>query len=236
MNLWQTAAADKMAGFMKDILPISEVSFCGSVLEPNSLDIFSDVDMKIRLMDNAERNIMSIVETLSERFCNIFGYEIHTHNDNDVLRVCFENGWRFDLTFIYPNPKEPPKAGISFLDNVDRTVNAFWFLSSMVLVKLGRKDFLIAAHLALELCQLNIVIQMLIRDEEKKADFHRFGDGEVVPVLRSLMPQEDKNEVLSILFSAAEHMDKISATVYPKYVNRSDTLKALCRQLRTCGQ
>jgi len=127
---------------------------------------------------------------------------------------------------------------LSFLDKVENTVSSFWFTSLMALVKLGRNDFLIAAHHALELCQLVIVMQMLVRDEEKKTNSHRFGDGEDVPILYSLLSLKSRDdlsenmrsEILSIIFHVAKHMDGISAAVIPSYISRSQTLSELCRQ------
>jgi len=237
MNLWQPVAAVKMANFIKDILPVNEIIFDGSVVDPNSLDVFSDVDMKILLAYNDSLNIKSFIQELPKQFYPVFGYEIHNYNEHDVLRLCFENGWCFDFTFVYPQPRESQTADSYFFNKVDSVINQFWFLSVGVLTKLGRNDFLIASHLALELCQLIIVIQMLIRDDEKKTNIHRFGDGEDVPVLRSLVSNErdsfsmeTKNEILNILFNASKGMDKIASTVFPEYIERSEKLIDLQRQ------
>ena len=234
-------AAQQMKSFIENYYPGSMVSFEGSILIPSDLDVFSDVDMKITLSKNTPVNMKELITALSERFNNIFGYEIHNNSDADVLRVCFENGWRFDLTFIRPGPQAPQTEQPSFFDNIDATMNLFWFLSSMVLVKLGRKDYLIAAHLALELCQLNIVMQMLARDEDKKTHIHRFGDSEDVPVLyalTSLNSRRDrinngKDEILKILFLSAEHMDKITASIKPGYIFRLAKLNDLYKSLNS---
>jgi hypothetical protein len=238
MNLWQPTAADKMANFIKDFLPVNEIIFNGSIVEPNTLDMFSDVDMKILLSDNTSLNIANFIQALPEQFFPVFGYEIHNHNEHDVLRLCFENGWRFDFTFIYPQPRESQATDSHFFYKLDSVTNQFWFLAVSVLIRLGRNDFLIAAHLALELCQLNIVIQMLIRDEEKKTNIHRYGDGEDVPVLHSLLPnerndfsQETKSEILNVLFASAKQMDKILLAAFPKYKERSEKLIAMRHQL-----
>ena len=240
MNLWHAEAAKKMTDFIKAYFPESETDIVGSLLAPGTLDICSDVDMKISLSGNTPVNMKELTEALSGHFCPIFGCEVHHNPCSDVLRVCFANGWRFDLSFLYPQAQAAPEAAVSFLDRAESTVHGFWFLASMVLVKLGRNDFLIAAHLALELCQLHIVLQMLMRDAEKGTGIHRFGDGEDVPVLRSLMsrggccdvPQNSKDAILDILFRVAEQMDASSAAVLPGYVARSETLDALCRQMR----
>ena len=63
---------------------------------------YSDADIKISLSENISLSMKNLIKTLSERFYKVFGFEVHNHDNSDVLSVCFENGWRFDLTF---NPR-----------------------------------------------------------------------------------------------------------------------------------
>ena len=278
MRLWQAAAADEMISFIKEYLSVNEVGLAGSLLEPETLDVYSDVDLKVSLSGNTAVNMKQFVAELNEHFCGVFGYQTMYNDDNDVLRICFDNGWRFDISFYYPQkpkpllsetapsappapptppapstPPAPPAPSTrddGFFDKIDSVVYEFWFISSMVLVKLGRGDYLIAAHLALELCRLTVVVQMLIRDEEKKTNIHRFGGREDVPVLRSLIPSaihsdvpgdipaqhsnlpyNNKNEIIRVLFHASGHMDKICADIQKDYIKRSDKLEAIYRAL-----
>jgi len=136
---------------------------------------------------------------------------------------------------VAPEPLKRSVTDASFLEKIENTVNSFWFASSMVLIKLGRSDYLIAAHLVLELCQIVIVMQMFVRDEEKKTNIHRFGDCEDVPILHSiplLKSRDNKSTqdgILNILFYAAKHMDKISEK-FVKYP-RAEPLRDLQNQL-----
>jgi hypothetical protein len=126
---------------------------------------------------------------------------------------------RFDLTLIYSEKKPTVNAKAdSFREKVNRTVNQFWFIAFMVLVKHGRGDYLIAAHLSLELCQLIVVLQMLARDNAKNTEIHRFGDKEDIPVLHGLLElksicglskKDSGDEIIGILFYAAEQMDNM---------------------------
>jgi len=61
MSLWQAIAAEKVSNFIQDYLPMSEVSFVGSLLAPNTLDVFSDVDMKVSLSENAPVNMKNLL-------------------------------------------------------------------------------------------------------------------------------------------------------------------------------
>jgi uncharacterized MAPEG superfamily protein len=97
---------------------------------------------------------------------------------------------------------------------------------------------LIAAHLAFEMCQLIIVIQMLQRDDAKGTNIHRFGDGERVPVLRLSkisnrlnLACETANEILTMLFSAAALMDKMLGTLNLGHDGKSDSLNKMAENL-----
>jgi len=77
--------------------------------------------------------------------------------------------------------------------------------------RLGRGDYLIAAHLALEMCQLILVIQMMMRDEEKGTNMHRFGGKEAVPIM-NFPPLTDVNDcaqIMNIHNHACEQMNKM---------------------------
>jgi len=237
MNLWQMIAAEKMSIFIQEFLPRSKINFVGSFLDQSTLDVFSDVDIKVSLLEVAPVNMKNLLTAVSENFNNgVLGYEVHNNDDNDVLRLCLDNGWRFDLTFVYPEPLKRNVTDASFLEKIEDTASSFWFGSSMVLIKLGRNDYLIATHLVLELCQFVIVIQMLVRDEQKKTNIHRSGDCEDVPILHSILSlksrdtQNTKDDILNILFQAAECMDKISAKLI-KCPYRTDKLRDLQNQL-----
>lgn len=229
MDLWQPKAVKEMTDFLNSFMRIKKIVLGGSVQSYSLLDIYSDVDMEIYSSDNTLFDIKELLNALTVQFYAIFGYELYHHDDRILLRICFENGWRFDLSFFFAKTKEIAIAENSIPERIENTINNFWFITHMVLIKLGRKDNLISAHLAFELCQLVIVVQMLMRDEEKKTNWHRFGNNEDVPVLHSLahLKESDcKNVILDILFSAAEHMDKISAPFVNHY-NRTEKLRDL---------
>ncbi|MCL2198720.1 MAG: hypothetical protein FWB80_07340 [Defluviitaleaceae bacterium] len=213
-NTWQPKAKDTLEKILSKFSEIKKIEAKGSLLDENMLDFYSDVDLEIYLYSNAVFDLKKFVSELSEQFGMVFGYEIHRHRDNDTLRICLQNGWRFDLSFIYPGEKEVSPEDDSFESKIDGIVNSFWFLSSMVLAKLGRGDYLVASHLALEMCQLTIIMQMLIRDRAKNTSIHRFGDRENVPVLHSLaqiLGQNDEGLIRDMLLHAAECMDNIAS-------------------------
>jgi len=226
---WQVKAADEMVDFIKSIMQIENYIFKGSITDKNLLDIYSDVDICFKLSDATGIEERKLITALSEHFFNIIGYELHSGNEEDTLRVCFENGWRFDLTFQYPKSKESKQEDYSPDNSIESIINQFWYMSSMVLVKLGRKDFLVASHLVLELYQLIIVVQMILRDKTKGTDIHRFGDSEDVPILHTLKQMNEdttEKEIIYLLFKAAEHMDKISISLLD-VPERAGILRAL---------
>jgi len=62
-------------------------------------NVFSDVDIKISLLNNVAVDTKDLLADISDNFDGIFGYKVHNNHDNDVMRLCLDNGWRFDLTF-----------------------------------------------------------------------------------------------------------------------------------------
>jgi len=117
-------------------------------------------------------------------------------------------------------------------------LNKFWFYLSMILVKIGRKDNLIASHLALELYQLLIVVQMLVRDQKKGTNIHRFGDNEDIcfmctPGLLSNISDNGSDTagtVFKLTFSAAMEMDRLVVDYGLNYPGKSDTFYALYKR------
>lgn len=236
-KIWQFEASREMIEFIKETLDVERVDLTGSMQNHALLDALSDVDMDVVFNDSAVFDIKAFISALHVKF-GVFGYETFDYSDDKkyLLRVCLDNGWRFDMTFI--NAEVPGKAqtGDHFIDSLDSTINRFWFISTMVLVKLGRFDNLIASHLALELCQLIIVVRMLIRDNAKGTNIHRFGDKEDVPLLHALRNLKDngdfsakdtKNEILSILYTAAQNMDNMPELRDFGYERRSEKLKKI---------
>ncbi|MCL1862784.1 MAG: hypothetical protein FWF78_04360 [Defluviitaleaceae bacterium] len=50
-------------------------------------------------MNNVAVDTKDLLADISDNFDGIFGYKVHNNHDNDVMRLCLDNGWRFDLTF-----------------------------------------------------------------------------------------------------------------------------------------
>ena len=235
MNLWQIAGIEKATAVLRTVLDPESIEITGSMLTLESVDIFSDVDLSVLLKDAYIFDIDVLISALENKICAALGYEVHNHENYNVLRICFENSWRFDITIKHRLTK-PSSDKNDFRYNVEKIINEFWFKASMALMKIGRNDFLIAAHLALELCQLNIVMKMLERDNEKNTNIHRFGEKELafmpscshvgVPIS---LDNETANDILRIIFHASEYMDMTSAKLIKEYCSRSDSLKNICR-------
>ena len=215
-----------MAKILNETLNADEIMIEGSLQRPAELDLYSDVDMKILLRDNTPINTEVLLESVAAEFAPVLGFEVISHLREDAVRVCLENGMRFDLVFRYPSDKEPVAEDESFSCKIYNVVNQFWFFAAMVLVKLGRKDNLIAAHLSLELCQLLIVIQMLVRDNKKGTAVHRFGDSEIVSAPFNL-GNDTADEILAMLLSAAIKMDNELERLNLGYAKKSGVLNSL---------
>ena len=240
MDKWQIKAADEITDFIRKHIPNVNIKIYGSLLNKDLIDVFSDVDMEVHVQNDSNFNIKNFICMISmfSKHYSVFGYELHAKEKNELLRICFENGWRFDISFMHYNNFD--SLSIEGVDNeIDNIINQFWFMASSVLIKIGRGDYLIASHLVLELCQLVIVIQMLVRDKAKSTNVHRYGDKEDVPIISSLLNNQNKNilfdcmiiKILSILYLAAEQMDVISDMYKLDYIRKKDKLKTMQRKL-----
>ena len=164
-------------------------------------------------------------------------------SENNLCDNKEEDGWRFDISFFYSKEKVELPAE-SFEDKVEAVVNEFWYITSLVIAKIGRGDYLVATHLALELCQMTILIQMLIRDDEKGTNVHRFGDKENVPILASLFDLMSQSayvkdddvveQIRAVLFQAVIQMDEISAQF--NHQSKSPRLYALAKAVSSTNQ
>lgn len=101
--------------------------------------------------------------------------------------------------------------------------NSFWFKGVVAIAKISRNDYLIAAHLALEMAQDCIVLQMMLRDREKGTNIHRFGWKENVEVLsniRTLGEYQPPNDIIRIIERSGIIFDKLGKLYSSKYNER----------------
>lgn len=231
---WQIDAAQTMMDLMGRLLPIDTIVLGGSVEAPETLDKYSDVDMKIILSNNTLIDIEHILDEIAAAFAPVFGYEVIGHATKDAIRLCLENGMRFDLVIRYPSDKVGAAGEDTLAVQVDRLVNQFWFFAVMALVKLGRRDYLIGSHLALELYQLIIVVKMLVRDAEKGTNIHRFGDGESVAALATLSTvgggSGTEERVLKLVLAAGTEMESELARLGFEYPGKMDVLLGMAME------
>ncbi|WP_201763492.1 hypothetical protein [Chengkuizengella marina] len=81
-----------------------------------------------------------------------------------------------------------------------------------------RKDYLIASHLAHKLTQESLVLQMIVRDNEKNTNFHRYGYEEVLDYLTvfnseeiafARTPDKTYNYIAKLIYSAVKSYDML---------------------------
>jgi len=233
MDMWQLKAANKMEGLINNLIQTKKIEYTGSMLAPETLDVCSDVDMNVYLPADTGFEMETLINKLKDRYDSVFGYETHVYAMKNVLRICFRNGHRYDISFIYTDTINKSEKPETYETAINRTVNLFWHIASQALAKLGRDDHLVAAHLVLELCQLTIVIQMLERDRKKGTDRHRRGDKEDVPIIHSLrsldhtdgpLNNNTADAIINIMFAAAKRMDVIAEALDASYTRRTAIL------------
>lgn len=243
-NNWHSGAADWIAARLTENacnLMIERFAFKGSFTEPALLDRFSDIDVEVYFKDGYAADTVNRLLTLFEQKCLVFAKELHEYEGGCTLRLCLDNGWRFDLSLLYPHPASAPVKTVCWVSEFDKIIDTFWFAVVMALVKTGRGDYLIASHLALETARLTIVFQMLLRDEEKETNIHRFGDKETVYALRDMPgvfpPVADKNSdyeaavIMHILDAETQTMERLAAKHKPGYRRRYEAFMRIREML-----
>lgn len=223
-------AGKKMSNHLLSLTGVEKVEYNGSLLNVSTIDKYSDVDMDVYVSNDCAIDFVNDVQSIFAPVGDIFAYEIIESHKQDIIRLCFSNGDRFDLTIIYPVSKKCC-AEMCFTKSLDKIVNEFWLQAVLSVVKIGRKDNLTAAHLTLGLYQQTVVIQMLVRDSVKNTNTHRYGDNEHVPAVDALvlladviqietdMPMEDN--ILRMIFTATGLMDKLMLSISKDYIPRN---------------
>lgn len=198
-------------------------------------DTYSDVDieMKIKLGRGEYNSTSPIYADCLGRLGfgdDILGMSHYcTEERGEVIRLCKTNGMRFDLITTAECSEDIPLLPHTNISEDLRKINNFWFVAIQALGKLMRKDYLIASHLAHMLIQEGLVLQMIIRDNEKSTNFHRFGYGEELEYL-TIINQEDIlfantsddyfNHIARLLYSAVKSYDSLSLSLNNSYKSR----------------
>jgi hypothetical protein len=187
-------------------------------------DAYSDVDieMKIKLNESEYNDTSPIYADCLGRLGfgdDILGVSHYcTEERVEVIRLCKTNGMRFDLIITAECSEDFPLLPHTTISEDFRRINNFWFVAIQALGKLMRKDYLIASHLAHMLIQEGLVLQMIIRDNEKNTNFHRFGYEEELEYLTILnqenisfanTPDDNFNYIARLLYSAVKSYDNL---------------------------
>lgn len=198
-------------------------------------DMYSDVDieMKIKLNQSEYNSNSSIYADCLGRLGlgnDVLGMSHYcTEERGEVIRLCKTNGMRFDLIITAECTEGIPLLPHTIISEDLRKINNFWFVAIQALGKLMRKDYLIASHLAHMLIQEGLVLQMIMRDNEKNTNFHRFGDGEELEYL-TIINQEDIsfantsdenfNHIARLIYSAVKSYDSLCFSLNNLYKSR----------------
>lgn len=198
-------------------------------------DIYSDVDILINVKLNPVeygRNSAIYADCLRRLGFNndILGMSHHcTEERGEVIRICKTNGMRFDLIITATCAEGNQMLPHEDISEGLRKVNDFWFTAIQALGKLMRKDYLISAHLAHMLIQEGLVLQMILRDNEKNTYFHRYGYAEELDYLSKFNQLElpftkssddTYNYITKLLYSAVRSFDMLYTSLDESYKSR----------------
>ena len=153
---WQAELADVLTGRLGSR---AEVAVAGSVLRPETLDGWSDLDLHLRLADDVD--LAELVDPAA-----VWTHDLAASAEEQVVRLVLRDGRRLDLQVRGPGGLRVP---------VPDGPRRARFLAALVAVKTGRGDLLIATHLLLELLRTALVLQMVRRDRDTETTVHRTG-------------------------------------------------------------
>ena len=198
-------------------------------------DMYSDIDINLHIKLNPDD--YNGFGTIYADNMRRLGFEndilglLHNRLENkgELIRVCKTNGMRFDLA-IYPVCVEaaPALPHTDLRTSVEKE-DKFWFIAIQALGKLMRKDHLIAAHLAHEIIQEGLILQMILRDKEYNTNIHRFGYAEKLDYLDVIRQDEvpfgrtqDEtfNYISELLYSAIKSFDRLCLSMNNSYKSR----------------
>ncbi|MGP9683623.1 hypothetical protein [Brachybacterium sp. AOP3-A1-3] len=151
MRSWQI---DSLAQLRRG-LPDAEVTPYGSVLEPDSLDSWSDLDVAVRTT--------SVVDLESVLGARIWASQTARDAEWQVIRLVLEDGRRVDLTITGAEADVPAPAA----DNEVR------FDAALAAARFGRGSDLIGLHLVLGILRESLVHRMVAADRREGRTHHR---------------------------------------------------------------
>lgn len=208
---------------------VAELWVLGSAREPESLDEWSDLDLGLVL--TAPVSLGTLIG--SEQ--TIWAMD-RSHNERrSTLRIVLTDGRRLDL--VVADHDEFDSAGglclrsttgpshrteeslIVAQPTTDAEANEARFIAAQALVKHGRGDLLIAAHLCLELAQLCLVQAMLLRDRDEGATSHRVGTArdELAQRIMSALEADIDRSGAAVITRLATAFDQLHGELDPSY-------------------
>ncbi|QDP98260.1 hypothetical protein FOE78_22230 [Microlunatus elymi] len=151
---WQSTTLQTMINGMAGVGSIEPY---GSILRPDELDNWSDLDVRIELTEPIDVDILGLGE--------IWAWQDVRSGVGQTLRLVFCDGRRIDLSVVDSviMVPEPPA------DNQIR------FDASLAASRYGRGNRLIGLHLTLGILREALVFSMLLRDRAEGTDHHRLG-------------------------------------------------------------
>lgn len=257
---WQEATAAELVEAAAGVSAGLRALTVGSCAQaPAGLDALSDLDLALVLPVTDETALALLTDPAwLLRVAPVWAYERQPADETGrrVLRVVFTDGRRVDILVQVgadglpqprrdlPVPSTARSASVPVwpADAVPALVNRARFDLAVAIAKLGRRDLLIGAHLALEVARQTLVLSMLIRDRETGTTVHHAGTGRdhdadaVASALAQLATGADATGWLGLLERLRAPFDAAAALLWPEHVwdwRAADVLAATARaQLR----
>lgn len=242
---WQTEALAQLSRRLEADPDVKALVVTGSLVDGKEVDVWSDIDLKIVLADDAvERYFASV--TWLEPLGRPIGVERHVTPPIKTLRVCLDDLRRRVDVSLMPESNvllsEPADILWSRMPGLERHIapvtlapptlepqdiarmaEGFWFRVASAVAKVVRNDLLIGMHLALDLVRDCLVLQMIRRDREFNTTIHRTGGwgNELVAEIAFDVRGDAPEEILDLIAWSCRTFDELAGDLSPTYERRA---------------
>lgn len=251
---WQKQSLEHMCNILKGLPETSTIILKGSLaMDTKIADKWSDIDLLVILENDSLDKYYSSLSWI-QQMGKIFAIQKFKSEESATLRICFDDFSRFDIVLaeklhireisfgsrikvlysdiadieeIILNQPKNDKFQVPTKTQFEEMANNLWFLAISAVSKIIRGDYLVGSHLALEMAQNCVVLQMMIRDKRKGTTVHRTGDCEYVQIISNsgyLESLQMPVNILKLIDRSGFEFDRLAKEYSEDYIGKYEKL------------
>lgn len=240
-NNWRKKTLDELLLILTDMEGFVSLSIFGSMLNDQTLDIWSDIDALLVVKNKSIKNYFPTTKWL-EKINSVFTIQQSSNSQGSTTKIIFDDFRKIDLiitteskildsdpfwskqNIIHSNSDIISKKlmginkGKSKFDKknyqIETLSSEFWFIAYTALTKIIREDLLIGLHLSLDLYKMCLVLAMWMRDKETGTNIHRIGgvNNDLINKLNIKIKNFSKRDLIALIDKCSKEFDAMSLT------------------------